>query len=562
MEEYILGISYGHHESSCCLFSSDGTVEYIREEWVSRVKNDYRFPIFSLNYLKKKYPNLEKNITAVCLFEKPLKNWLGIGTKKGLSLDNYVNKLKQFKKSDVYFEKHLKKIFKKIPNILYCPHHLSHLYTSEFLLKNSDPNTLNVILDAYGEGLSGAIFSGQGKKIQLLKEYKTASSFGILYSGITEWCGFKPNEDEYKVMALAGYGEPEFVSFIKKNIIQFNENNLEISIDSNYFNFEDSGKETIKKSFIEKFGVLQDDKPILEQPKILNCICSFQYVIENTVISLINKLLLTHKEITQVFLSGGLFHNSKLVGEITRKISTKILVSPSPGDGGSSIGAAYFAALCLNKNYTNENNNPFLGPKIPDIKEYSHLFSLLKVNDTYSKILELLSADKSFAVFSGYSEIGPRALLSRSICCNAKSEIALERLNIKIKKREPFRPIAPVINKKYLYENFEFNENSIQNSFWMGQLIWPKNNIKLKEQPFYHVDKSVRAQVFDHESELHKKFIPLILQRLLNEGHIIANTSLNIAGDPMVFIPEDLYINCKRLEIKYVLQDELLYEVL
>ena len=184
MEEYILGISYGHHESSCCLFSSDGTVEYIREEWVSRVKNDYRFPIFSLNYLKKKYPNLEKNITAVCLFEKPLKNWLGIGTKKGLSLDNYVNKLKQFKKSDVYFEKHLKKIFKKIPNILYCPHHLSHLYTSEFLLKNSDPNTLNVILDAYGEGLSGAIFSGQGKKIQLLKEYKTASSFGILYSGI------------------------------------------------------------------------------------------------------------------------------------------------------------------------------------------------------------------------------------------------------------------------------------------------------------------------------------------------------------------------------------------
>ena len=562
MEEYILGISYGHHESSCCLFSSDGTVEYIREEWVSRVKNDYRFPVFSLNYLKRKYPDLENKIIAVCLFEKPLKNWLGIGTKKDLSIDNYVNKLKQFKKSDIYFEKHLKKIFKKIPNILYCPHHLSHLYTSEFLLKNNEPNTLNVILDAYGEGLSGAIFSGQGKKIKLLKEFKTASSFGILYSGITEWCGFKPNEDEYKVMALAGYGKPEFVSFIEQNIIQFNENNLEISIDSNYFNFEDSGKETIKNSFIEKFGALQNDKSILEQPKILNCICSFQYVIENTVISLINKLLLTHKEITQVFLSGGLFHNSKLVGEITRKITTKILVSPSPGDGGSSIGAAYFAMLCLNKNYKNENNNPFLGPKIPDIKEHSHLFSVLKIKDTYSRILELLSADESFAVFSGYSEIGPRALLSRSICCNAKSEIALERLNIKIKKRESFRPIAPVINKKYLQENFEFNENSIQNSFWMGQLIWPKNNIELKDQPFYHVDKSVRAQVFDHESDLHKKFTPLILQRLLNEGHIIANTSLNIAGDPMVFIPEDLYVNCKRLEIKYVLQDKLLYEVL
>ena len=97
MKEYILGISYGHHESSCCLFSSDGGVEYVREEWISRVKNDFRFPVFSLNYLKNKHLNLEDKITAVCLFEKPLKNWLGIGTKKGLSIDNYLNKLKQFK---------------------------------------------------------------------------------------------------------------------------------------------------------------------------------------------------------------------------------------------------------------------------------------------------------------------------------------------------------------------------------------------------------------------------------------------------------------------------------
>ncbi len=64
-----------------------------------------------INYLKNKHPNLEDKITAVCLFEKPLKNWLGIGTKKGLSIDNYLNKLKQFKKSDIYFEKNIKKVF-------------------------------------------------------------------------------------------------------------------------------------------------------------------------------------------------------------------------------------------------------------------------------------------------------------------------------------------------------------------------------------------------------------------------------------------------------------------
>ncbi|MDA9181136.1 hypothetical protein N9O44_00885, partial [Gammaproteobacteria bacterium] len=555
MREYILGISYGHHESSCCLFSSDGTFEYLREEWVSRVKNDFRFPVFALNYLKNKYPDLDKNISAVCLHQKPLKNWLGIGTQKNLSIQNYLNKLKQFKKSDIYFERDFKKIFSRKTNFYYCPHHLSHLYTSEYLLDTKDSSTLNIIFDGYGEGLSGAIYRGQGKNIELIKEYKTLSSLGILYSGITEWCGFKPNEDEYKVMALAGYGENKFAEYIEKNIIHFNESTLDISINTDFFNFEDSGKDTIKQRFIEKFGLFKSNKSILDQPEILNCICSFQNTIEKTIISLINKLLVKNKNVNQIFLSGGLFNNSKLVGEITKQIEKKILVSPSPGDAGSSIGAGYFTMLCLDKEFTIEKENPYIGPKVPTLKNYTHLFSEYKSEDTYKKVIKILSNDETFAVFSSFFEIGPRALLSRSLCCNAKSKIAIDNLNIKLKKREPFRPIAPVIHKNFLSKNFEYNHASIENSYWMGQLIWPRTDTKVEEYPFYHVDNSVRAQVFDEKSALHRKFIPSLLQRLLNEGHILGNTSLNIAGEPMVFLPEDLYINCKRLEIKYVLQD-------
>tara|TARA_E500000331_G_scaffold242045_1_gene232416 strand:- start:1402 stop:3090 length:1689 start_codon:yes stop_codon:yes gene_type:complete len=562
LREYIIGVSYGHHESSCCLFSSDGISEYLREEWVSRVKNDFRFPIFSLNYLKNKYSDLDKNITAVCLHQKPLKNWLGIGMRKGLSIENYVNKLKQFKQSDIFFEKDFKKIFGGTTDFFYCPHHLSHLYASEFLLNAKDSNTLNIIFDGYGEGLSGAIYEGQGKNIQLIKEYGTSSSLGLLYSGITEWCGFKPNEDEYKVMALAGYGSPEFVDYIENNIVSFDESEMDITVNADYFNFEDSGKETIKQIFVSKFGSRDLEKSILDQPKILNCICSFQYVIERIIIALTRKAISKNKNITQVFLSGGLFHNSKLVGEMTRQIDMKILVSPSPGDAGSSIGAGYFAMLCLDKKFSLPENNPFLGPKVPDISNHTHLFIADKTEDTYSKVVDILSKDETFAVFSGYSEIGPRALLSRSLCCNAKSKRAIDNLNIKLKKRESFRPIAPVMHKNYFLENFDFNHASIENSFWMGQLVWPSGDLQSEEYPFYHVDKSARVQVYDDESKLLRKFIPSILQKLLNEGHVLGNTSLNIAGDPMVFLPEDLYINCKRLEIRYVLQDNLLYEVL
>jgi carbamoyltransferase len=562
MCEYILGISYGHHESSCCLMGSDGTFEYLREEWVSRVKNDFRFPVFALNYLKNKYPDLEKNISTVCLHQKPLKNWLGIGTRKNLSIQNYLNKIKQFKKSDIFFEREFKKIFSGKTNFYYCPHHLSHLYTAEYLLGIKDSGTLNIILDGYGEGLSGAIYKGQAKDIKLIKEYKTLSSFGIIYSGITEWCGFKPNEDEYKVMALAGYGKTKFVDYIDNNIIHFNESTLDISINKDYFNFEDSSKNTVTQSFIKKFGSFKSNKPILDQPEILNCICSFQYIIEKTVISLIAKLVEKNKNVNQVFLSGGLFNNSKLVGEITKKIQKKILVSPSPGDAGSSIGAAYFTMLCLDKKFIIKNKNPYIGPRTPSIKNYTHLFSEYKSENTYSKIIEILSNDETFAVFSGFSEVGPRALLSRSLCCNAKSKIAIDNLNTKLKKRESFRPIAPVIHKNLLLEKFEYNDASIENLFWMGQLIWPRTDKKVEEYPFYHIDKSVRAQVFDDKLALHRKFIPSLLQKLLNEGYILGNTSLNIAGEPMVFLPEDLYINCKRLEVKYVLQDNLLYEVI
>ena len=108
---------------------------------------------------------------------------------------------------------------------------------------------------------------------------------------------------------------------------------------------------------------------------------------------------------------------------------------------------------------------------------------------------------------------------------------------------------------------FIYNKSSLENSYWMGQLIWPKPKIDLAKFPFCHKDYSVRAQVFDENNETHNKNVSPIIQELLKENIIIANTSLNIAGDPIVFNPEDLYINCKRLEIKYILQDNYIYEI-
>jgi carbamoyltransferase len=218
--------------------------------------------------------------------------------------------------------------------------------------------------------------------------------------------------------------------------------------------------------------------------------------------------------------------------------------------------------LCNDKLFIkSRTESPYIGPELEKLAGYDHLFKDISDANIYSQVVRTLEAGEIFAVFSGFSEAGPRALLSRSLCCDARSEKALNKLNLIIKKRESFRPIAPVFNKQYLNKNFEYNQESIENSFWMGQVIWPKTQAD-PDMPFCHVDLSVRAQVYDEDNDIHKKHIPLVLQNLLKNEYILANTSLNIAGDPMVFMPEDLYINCKRLEIKYVLQGEQFYEVL
>ena len=465
--QFILGIAYGHHESSCCLITSEGRLLYLREEWLSRVKNDYRLPIFSLRYLKENINDLEKNLSSICLFQKPLKNWAGIGTRRNLSLENYLNKLRQFKKSDIFFQRDLKKVLKTKAEILYCPHHLSHLYASECLLNNKNDKTINIVLDGYGEGFSGAIYRGRGRNIEHIISYSTSSSLGLLYSALTEWAGFSPNEDEFKVMALAAMGKPKFAEFINQNILCLDEQSLDININQKYFNFEDSGLGSIKSAFQEKFLVPDQNIPIYEQTHVLDTICSFQLVLERILIGLLKSLLTKHKDTEQFILSGGVFHNSKLIGEITKELPNRILVSPSPGDAGSSIGAAYFAMLCSKKTYLRGTTSPFVGPKIQELETHKHLFEEVGKGNTYNEILKLLESDQIFAVFSGTCEVGPRALLSRSLCCNAASAQAIKKLNNLIKKREPFRPIAPTISQSYLEEHFTYNAESIQNSHWI-----------------------------------------------------------------------------------------------
>jgi carbamoyltransferase len=568
----VIGISYGHHESSVCLITNSFETLYLREEWLSRVKGDYRFPIESLKYLKNLYHDYE--ILNVSLFEKPLRNWLSIGTKRKLSPLNYLLKIRQFKESDLSFPKKIKNFFNKQIDI-YCPHHLSHALTaSAFSFSRKKNNFIHLVMDGYGDGLSGGIFYGNNFNITEIETFKPEQSLGLLYSAITEWVGYKPNEDEYKVMALAAFGAPRYKDFIKKNIL--NIKNDKIFINQNYFNFSDLGKDSLKKSFVDKFGKKRTVlKKLFMDSVACDVVASFQRAIEETVFDYTELIIDKHKHIfgniSKILLSGGLFHNSKLVGFLEKNIYQKnkiiVEVSPSPGDAGSSIGSAIFAALINNFNIDRYFNqlDPFLGPFAPKINSYDLLFKKITSNptETIKVSKELLQGDHIIAIYDARFEVGPRALGSRSLICDGKSKSALKKLNEIFKKRESYRPIAPIISETLAKKLFSNSELQSDTALYMGKVMEVSSNASFsvlsKKFPFIHHDKTARAQII----KKNKKYTlsPIII-KLIEKGFILGNTSFNVAGDPMVFDIEDVYSNLIRLEIKYLINDEKLYEVI
>jgi carbamoyltransferase len=422
---------------------------------------------------------------------------------------------------------------------------------------------IHIVLDGYGDVSSGAIYAGSGSNLEEVSSFEKNASLGLVYSAVTEWAGFVPNEDEYKVMALAAFGKAEHEAFILNEVFGYTDDKLWVN--EEFFNFMDLGLPTIKNKFSEKFGHLNDlmfnTNNVRDNVEICNVISSFQSALEKVVEKIISKALLMHPSTEAVLLGGGLFHNSRLVGILSRKFNKQIFVSPTPGDAGSSIGAAYFAGLCVGFDQINQLS-PFCGPKTQNLDDFPLLFrKASKFQNDLDFAKQLLNSGKIFATYSGNCEVGPRALGNRSLCCDARSQKALEHLNEVIKQREGFRPIAPILEKKDFDKIFNTEGLSISSTAWMGQLVWPNESIDPAQYPFLHKDNSARVQVVDVEKTDNADHVPTVIRECLKQSYIIANTSFNIAGDPMVFDIEDCYINCIRLGVEFVLSNDHFYEV-
>ena len=559
---YYIGISAYYHESSVFLTDNKGTNCFLKEETFSRIKGDKNFPQRCLKFLIKKFNLKNENIHFISFYEKPFKSWWEIfyySIKNPLkNKDFLIHHLKNFNTGSIFFYTDINKLINISKNkIIYSSHHLSHCLYGISVIKNIS-EYVYITCDGVGEGETMSIYTIDNKyKIKKIWTNFYPNSIGLFYSTITDFLGFEINEGEFKVMSLSSFGKPKYEHQLNQI---FNINNFKINMD--YFEFHKNFSKSFSKKLCEVLGEAYLN--INEESnfkKYANIASSAQLILEKTMQNLIKKAIqISGKK--KIVLTGGVALNCKMIHNLSKlDIFDELVVPPSPGDSGSAIGAANFAYLNKNKNKTLDLNTIFLGPKkeiINEKKNKDNLFLKISSTDSYiSDAASKLINGEIIASYYGLTEVGPRSLGNTSILCDAKNDNTINNLNINLKKREHYQPLAPILLEEDFKKYFSINKNILKNLEWMGTLCDANKELYKEYSSIIHVDGTCRTQIIKDENSITYK----LLKELKNQGsEILVNTSFNISKDPVVFDLFDVYVNMKRINIKFVLMDDGFYQ--
>lgn len=383
--------------------------------------------------------------------------------------------------------------------VKYFNHHYSHAAAGYYTSKFND--AVIVVLDSIGEWNTSTIWVGEGESIKQVYKKNYPFSFGLFYSAFTELLGLMPNQEEYIMMGMAAYGNPE--KYFKKVEEYFP------SINNQKYNFHKG---------ITDWGWISDQDRF-------DIAASVQKVYEARLIEFMKFAKQKTGKENLVFMGGCALNCS--ANTLLWTIYKDIWIMPNPGDAGSSLGAA--AAL-----YGKHLNwkGPYLGTDLGS-------------NYPRKEILDLLKSNKIVAVATGRAEYGPRALGNRSILADPRDPNIKDIVN-SIKKRENFRPFAPIVLEDFAHEWFDMPTTSTP---------YMQYAIKCKKPEIIpsvvHKDGTSRVQTVNKND--HPELYMLLRQWYWETGvPVLLNTSLNIKGQPLLNDKDDILSWEKLYGIKIV----------
>jgi carbamoyltransferase len=598
----ILGISAYYHDSAAAIIKDGEIIAACQEERFTRIKNEAKFPINSIKFCLE-YSGISMiQLDAIVFYDKPLLKFERILETYFINVPNgflsFLKAIPIWIKDKIFLKKiifnelsRIGKINTAQTQILFTEHHLSHAASAFFTSPYKESAILTI--DGVGEWATVTIMQGYENKIKVLKELHYPDSIGLLYSSFTYFLGFKVNSGEYKLMGLSPYGNENseqtigFIRLIKEKLVYiYPDGSIKLNLD--YFNFSNNLK-MIKSSKWEKLFGMAIRKP---ETKIEQIHCNLSFAIQNIIEEIVLKLVKEVKEITKsenLCLAGGVALNCLVNTKIyENRIFKNIYIQPAANDAGGAIGAAFAAYHIVfgkERNILNKRDlmkGMFLGPEYSKIdvekliRKYNATYKYFQeFDELIENVTNLLEERKIIGWFQGRMEFGPRALGNRSIIADARDSNMIEKLNLKIKNRETFRPFAPAV----LLEDLNFYFDGIQESSYMlfvakvkkeNQRHLPNNYEYLQVQEKIKIDRSIINTVthVDFTSRIqtvslsdNPKFYKLLRKYKSKTGNgILVNTSFNVRGEPIVCTPEDAYLCFLNSEIDYLICENFLFK--
>lgn len=555
----ILGISCFYHDSAVAIIKDGEIIAAAQEERFTRLKHDNSFPYKSIEYCLNSLRIAINEIDYITFYEKPVLKFVRILEQHiahfPKSIKIFLDTIPEWLLRKLRLREILRDELHYHGKTIFLPHHFSHAAASYFTSPFKQAAILT--LDGVGEMATTTLGFANNSNIKLEKQINFPHSLGLFYSALTAYLGFAVNNDEYKVMGLSAYGKSQkYYSKIKK-LIKINRDGS-FQLDTSYFSFEYK-----EKMFTKKLCRLLGGPARLPDTNMSSryqdIAAATQLVFEETLFSLLKYLHRLHPT-PNLILSGGSALNSLANGKILSHTPfKKLYITPDPGDGGASLGAALYTYHQLFKKSSPKLlPSPYLGPEFTSwqiadtIKKFNLSTKLIPDQKKLNNILsDLLISQKVIGYFQGRLEWGPRALGNRSILAAATDRNMQDIINAKVKHREMFRPFAPVILREYTKDYFTTDKNIPISADYM-LLVYPfKKSVQSKVPAVVHVDGTGRLQTIDKDSN--PKYYRLIKTYYQKTGiPLILNTSFNVKGEPIVCTPEDAIKCFLNTEIDYL----------
>jgi carbamoyltransferase len=532
-----LGFNYSQmHDSSACI-ARDGELLYaVAEERLSRIKHDARFPLLAIRACLDFAGVRPDQLDAVCAgWPAPHQMLLSdlSSFARGQFPINYANVLNVSR--SFASMAHQNGGFKRFSyhfgptkaQMRFVDHHLAHAI-SAYSYSGFEKAAV-VVMDGRGAWEASSIWYGHDGRLDHVLTIPWPNSLGLFYAQFTQYLGFVPNSDEWKVMGLAPYGNPGV------NLSEF------ISLDQETYHvnapllFERSnGTSAIAK----RLGPERTPESEIDD-SFKNIAYAVQDSCEAAMLALV-KLAVEKTGSRNLCLAGGVALNSKANGKIQASgIVDNIFIQPAASDDGVALGAVYAPYLDRGGRLPMKPmRHAYLGPEFCDaeIEKALRTYKLRasQLSHVATTTADFLSNGKIIGWFQGRMEFGPRALGHRSILADPRDPEMNAKVNNAVKFREWWRPFAPSMLKEVAGE---YLEHACDSPFMI--LTNPVRPEKRDIIPSVtHVDGSARPQTV--EKEINPLYWNLINEFGKRTGvPVLMNTSFNLRGEAIVNTPTD-----------------------